>query len=279
MSWQPSAHQRARARVVRRRKLQQALIATIVTVVVFAAIITVVALSPGWDAFKDYFLSWPDARDVTHSIAVGFWINVRMFLVAEVFILIIAVLVAVVRQSKSPLLAPARILAVLYTDLFRGIPTLLVVTVCAVGIPALQLTGFTNSPFWLCTIALVLCYGAYVAEVMRAGILSIHPTQIASADALALRRSQTMRHVVLPQAIRRVIPPLINDFLSLQKDTSLVSAVGVFEALRSATDYQGYHFNGTSVFVAGAFFLIVTIPIARFADWVMVRQIRKEQGR
>ncbi|MGN6723353.1 MAG: amino acid ABC transporter permease [Marmoricola sp.] len=279
MTWQPSAHQIARARIVRRRKLQQAVLATLVTIVVFVAVGAAIVLSPGWDAFKGYFLSGHFAKGVFHSIAVGFWINIRMFLIAEVFILVIAVIVAVVRQSKTPWLAPARIVAVAYTDLFRGVPTLLVVTVCAVGIPALQLTGFTNDPFWLCTIALVLCYGAYVAEVIRAGILSIHPNQIASADALALSRAQAMRHVILPQAIRRVIPPLINDFLSLQKDTALVSTVGVFEALRAATDYQGYHFNGTSLFVAGAFFLVVTIPVARFGDWVMLRQIRKEQGR
>ena len=210
---------------------------------------------------------------------VGFWINIRMFLIAEVAILVLAMLVAVVRQSTTPWLAPARIVAVGYTDLFRGVPTLLVVIICATGIPALRLTGFTNDPFWLCTIALVLCYGAYVAEVLRAGILSIHPTQIASADALALTRSQTIRYVVLPQAVRRVIPPLINDFLSLQKDTALVSTVGVFEVLRASTDFQSYHFNGTSLLVAGAFFLVITIPVARFADWVMIRQIRKEQGR
>lgn len=210
---------------------------------------------------------------------VGFWINVRMFLIAEVAILVLAMLVAVVRQSTTPWLAPARLVAIAYTDLFRGLPTLLVVIICATGIPALQLTGFTNDPFWLCTMALVLCYGAYVAEVLRAGILSIHPTQIASAEALALTRAQAIRYVVMPQAIRRVIPPLVNDFLSLQKDTALVSTVGVFEVLRTSTDFQGYHFNGTSLLVAGAFFLIVTIPVARFGDWVMLRQIRKEQGR
>lgn len=279
MSWQPSAHQIARARVVRRRRVKQALVATLVTIAAFVAVGAAIVLSPGWEAFKAYFLVGHFAKGVFHSVAVGFWINVRMFLIAEVFILIIAVVVAVTRQSTTPWLTPARIVAVAYTDLFRGVPTLLVVTVCAVGVPALQLTGFTNDPFWLCTIALVLCYGAYVAEVIRAGILSVHPNQVASAEALALKRSQTMRYVILPQAIRRVIPPLINDFLSLQKDTALVSTVGVFEALRASTDYQNYHFNGTSLFVAGAFFLVVTIPVARFGDWVMVRQIRKEQGR
>lgn len=279
MTWQPSAHQLARARVVRRQKRKKTLLATVVTIVVFVAIGAAIRLSPGWDPFRAYFLSWHDAKDVLPSIAAGFWINVRMFLVAEVFILLIALVVAVTRQSTSPWLAPARIVAVGYTDLFRGVPTILVVFVCGIGIPALQLTGFTNSPFWLTTIALVLCYGAYVAEVIRAGILSVHPNQIASAEALALKPSQTMRYVVLPQAVRRVIPPLINDFLSLQKDTALVSTVGVFEALRASTDYEGYHFNGTPLFVAGAFFLVVTIPVARFGDWVMVRQIRKEQGR
>jgi polar amino acid transport system permease protein len=279
VSWVPSAHQQARARVVRRRKLKQALLATVVTIVVFVAIGAAIRFSPGWDAFNRYFLHWPDARAVFHSMVVGFWINVRMFLIAEVGILIVAMIVAVVRQSTTPWLAPARIVAVGYTDLFRGVPTLLVVIVCATGIPALQLTGFTNDPFWLCTMALILCYGAYVAEVLRAGILSIHPTQFASADALALSRPQTIRYVVMPQAVRRVIPPLINDFLSLQKDTALVSTVGVFEVLRTATDYQGYHFNGTSLLVAGAFFLVITIPVARFGDWVMIRQIRREQGR
>lgn len=279
MSWQPSAHQRARARVIRRQKRRQALLATIATVVVFVAIGAAIRLSPGWSNFQHYFLSWHDARGVFPAVATGFWINVRMFLVAEVFILIIALVVAVTRQSRTPWLAPARIVAVGYTDLFRGVPTLLVVFICGIGIPALQLTGFTNDPFWLTTIALVLCYGAYVAEVLRAGILSVHPNQIASAEALALKPGQTMRYVVLPQAVRRVIPPLINDFLSLQKDTALVSTVGVFEALRASTDYEGYHFNGTSLFVVGAFFLVVTIPVARFGDWVMIRQIRKEQGR
>lgn len=279
MSWVPSAHQKARARIVRRRKLKRILLATVVTIVVFVAVGAAIRESPGWPAFKGYFLYWPDAKAVFHSMLVGFWINVRMFLIAEVAILALAMLVAVVRQSTSPWLAPARIVAVGYTDLFRGVPTLLVVIIFAEGIPALRLTGFTNDPFWLCTIALVLCYGAYVAEVLRAGILSVHPTQIASADALALTRPQTIRYVVLPQAVRRVIPPLINDFLSLQKDTALVSTVGVFEVLRASTDFQSYHFNGTSLIVAGAFFLVITIPVARFGDWVMIRQIRKEQGR
>jgi polar amino acid transport system permease protein len=148
----------------------------------------------------------------------------------------------------------------------------------ALGVPALQLTGVPNSLFWLTLVALVLSYGAYVAEVVRSGIESIHPSQIASAQALALSRTQTMRHVVLPQALRRVTPPLLNDFVSLQKDTALVSAVGVFEALFAAQDYGNYHFNYTPLLVAAAFFVALTIPLARFTDWLGRRAVRRERG-
>lgn len=278
-SWQPSEHQRARARVVRRRHRRQILIACAATVVVFAALGFAITASSGWPVFRGYFLDWHHAKGSFHAIAQGFWINVQIFLIAEPLILVVAILVAVTRQTKSPLLTPLRILAVVYTDLFRGVPTLLVVFVCALGIPALELSGVTTSLVWLTAIALVLSYGAYVAEVIRAGILSIHPTQWSSAEALALSRGQAMRYVILPQAIRRVIPPIINDFVSLQKDTALVSAVSVEEALRAASDYGSYHFNYTSLFVAGAFFVAMTVPIARFTDWLMIRQMRKEYGR
>lgn len=279
MSWQPSAHQRARARVIRQRHRKQILIAFAATIVVFVALAFGITASAGWPVFRSYFLSWHDAKGSFPAIAHGFWTNVRIFLVAEPLILVLAIAVAVVRQTRSPLMTPLRILAVVYTDLFRGVPTLLVVFVCALGIPALQLSGVTNDLVWLTTVALVLSYGAYVAEVIRAGIMSIHPTQWASAEALALSRTQAMRHVILPQAIRRVIPPIINDFVSLQKDTALVSAVSVEEALRAATDYGSYHFNYTSLFVAAAFFVVMTVPIARFTDWLMLRQMRKEYGR
>jgi polar amino acid transport system permease protein len=279
VSWQPSEHQRARARVIRQRHRKQVLIAFAATIVAFVALGFAITASAGWPVFRAYFLSWPDAKGSFHAIAQGFWINVQIFLIAEPLILVLAIAVAVVRQSKSPLLTPLRILAVVYTDLFRGVPTLLVVVICALGIPALQLSGVTNSLVLLTAIALTLSYGAYVAEVIRAGILSIHPTQWASADALALSRAQTLRHVILPQAIRRVIPPIINDFVSLQKDTALVSAVSVWEALRAASDYQAYHFNGTPLLVAAAFFVVITVPIARFTDWLMLRQMRKEYGR
>lgn len=278
-SWAPSARQLERESVARGLRVRRRLLASIVTVVVLAAVVAGIVSSPGWDRVREYFFSWPDARDSFSSISTGFWINIRIFLVAEPCVLVLGTLVAVTRQTITPWLAPLRLVAVIYTDLLRGVPTILVVGLCGIGIPALNLTGVTTSLFWLTTLALVLCYGAYVAEVVRSGILSIHPTQRASAEALALSRSQTMRYVVLPQAVRRVVPPLMNDLVSLQKDTALISAVGVFEALRAAQDYQGYHFNGTSVLVAAAYFLVVAVPLTRLTDWLMVRAIRREQGR
>jgi polar amino acid transport system permease protein len=238
----------------------------------------VVVSSPGWPTVRETFFSASHAKQAFPTILDGFWINVKLFLVAEPLILLLAIMVAVVRSTTAPALFPLRALAVLYTDLFRGIPTILVVFLFCFGIPALQLQGLTNSFFWLGVTALVLSYGAYVAEVFRAGIESIHPSQLASADALGLTHGQTMRFVVLPQAVRRVVPPLLNDFVSLQKDTALLGAVGVFEALFAARDYANYNFNFTSYLVAAAFFVALTVPLARFTDWLGRRYARRERA-
>ena len=254
------------------------MIATATTVGVLAVLAWLVTSSPGWPRVRATFLSWPDARASFPTIARGFWINVKLFCIAEPIILVVGILVAVTRSTVSPWLTPLRAAAVLYTDLLRGVPTLLVVVLMALGVPALQLTGVPTSLFWLTLVALVLSYGAYVAEVVRSGIESIHPSQVASAQALALSRTQTMRHVVLPQALRRVAPPLLNDFVSLQKDTALVSAVGVFEALFAAQDYGNYHFNYTPLLVAAALFVALTIPLARLTDWLARRAVRRERG-
>jgi polar amino acid transport system permease protein len=277
-TWSPSERQLERLRVRRRLDARARLVAAVATVVVLGLLVLGVVSSPGWPRVRETFLSWPDAKAALPAIASSFGVNVRMFLVAEPLILVVGVLVAVTRVTVAPALFPLRALAVVYTDLFRGVPTLLLVFVVAFGLPALQLRGVTTSLFWLGVVALVLSYGAYVAEVVRSGIESIHPSQIASAQALALSRTQTMRHVVLPQALRRVAPPLLNDFVSLQKDTALVSAVGVFEALFAAQDYGNYHFNYTPLLVAAAFFVALTIPLARFTDWLGRRATRRERG-
>lgn len=278
-AWAPSARQLEREAVVRRQRHQRALTAVVVTLAALGALGLGAVSSPGWDRFRETFLDTGHMRAALPAVWDGFWTNVGLFMVAEPLILVLGIAVAVTRHTVSAWLTPLRLLAVVYTDLFRGVPTILVVMLCAFGIPAMGLSGVTNSLFWLTMVALVLSYGAYVAEVVRAGIESVHPTQLASAEALALSRAQSMRHVVLPQALRRVVPPLVNDFVSLQKDTALVSAVGVSEALRAASDYGNYHFNYSAYLVAAAFFIVVTVPLARLTDWLTARSRRREWGR
>lgn len=274
----PSARQLERNAYRRRQARRRATVAVVSSLAVFAALAAVVVTAPGWQRVRATFFSWADARASFPSIAEAFWLNVRLFLVVELFVLILALIVAVVRIVPSPAMMPLRVLATLYTDLFRGLPTLLVVILVGFGFPALNLAGMPTSLFWLGAIALTLSYGAYVAEVLRAGILSVHPTQWDSGRALGMSYWRTLWHVVLPQAVRRVTPPLINDFVSLQKDTALLSTIGLVEALRAATVYQARTFNFTSIVVAGLFFVVVTIPLARFTDWLVIRQMRREGG-
>jgi len=276
--WTPSVRQVERLAVRRRLRARSALVATVATVLVIGLLLVGVTASPGWPTFRETFLSWPDAVASFPTIWEGFWKNVVMFLVAEPLILLVGALVAITRSTTAPALFPLRLLAVVYTDVLRGIPTILLVFVFCFGVPALRLQGVTNSLMWLGVTALVLSYGAYVAEVFRAGIESVHPSQLASAAALGLSSSQSMRHVVLPQAVRRVVPPLLNDFVSLQKDTALVGAVGVFEALYAARDYANYNFNFTSYLVAAVLFIVLTVPLARFTDWLGRRYARRERA-
>jgi polar amino acid transport system permease protein len=229
-------------------------------------LILVVLLSPGWPTVQETFFDWSHAKAAAPAVLKGFWLNVRLFLLAEPLILVLGLAVAALRATSSPLLAPLRLVAVVYTDLFRGLPTVLVVFLICFGVPALNLQGVTSSLFWLALVALVLSYGAYVAEVFRAGIDSVHPSQVASATALGLTHGQIMRYVVVPQAVRRVLPPLLNDFISLQKDTALVAVVGLSDALGTASDTANFTFNFTPYLVAAALFVALTIPLARFTD-------------
>ena len=277
-AWSPSARELERRGVRRRQRSQQALTATAVTVVVLGVGGWAVTLTPGWDRFQETFLSWEDAKASFPSIREGFWLNVKLFLVCEVFILVLGLAVALARQARSAWLAPLRVVAVVYTDVFRGIPTILLVLIMALGVPALNLEGLTVDPFFWAGVALVMSYGAYVAEVFRSGIDSIHPSQINSASALGLSRPQTLRFVVVPQAVRRVVPPLLNDFVSLQKDTALVAVAGVFDAMFAARDYSAYNFNYTSYVVVAVFFVVMTVPLARFCDWLQRRWMERERA-
>jgi polar amino acid transport system permease protein len=277
-NWQPSEAQLERDAVARRMRRRSTLVASLSALVVFGVLAAVVVSSPGWPTVKATFFDWSAAKDALPDVLEGFWLNVRLFLLAEPIILVLGLAVAAARVSTSPLLMPVRLIAVGYTDLFRGLPTILVVFLICFGVPTLNLQGLTNSLFWLALVALVLSYGAYVAEVLRAGIESVHPSQVASATALGLSRAQALRHVVVPQAVRRVMPPLLNDFVSLQKDTALVASVGLLDALGTASDTANYTFNFTPYVVAAALFVALTVPLARFTDWMGRRAMQRERA-
>lgn len=277
-AWRPSDTQRERLAYRRRQTMRRGGLAAVSTVVVLGALALVMVNSPGWERVKQTYFNVGYVRPLLPDFARAFVLNIKIFLVAEVFILVVALIVAIIRVVPSPALAPVKLLAVVYTDVFRGTPTLLVIFLVGFGIPALQLQGTPTSVFWLGVVALTLSYGAYVSEVIRAGIESIHPSQWAASRSLGLTYAQTLRHVVLPQALRRVMPPLLNDFVSLQKDTALVSVVGLVEILRQAQVDSTRDFNFTPYVAAAGFFILLTIPLARLADWLALRQVRREQG-
>ncbi len=276
--WQPSDRELERRAVRRRQRLRSIAISTGLILVAAAVLTVVVTGSPGWPRFRATFLSWSDAKASFPQILDGFWINVKLFMICEVCILVLGLAVALARTARSPWLAPVRIAAVVYTDLFRGVPTILLILMLGFGVPALRLQGLPDDELFWAGVALVLSYGAYVAEVFRAGIDSIHPSQVSSAVALGLSRPQALRYVVVPQAVRRVVPPLLNDFVSLQKDTALVSAVAVFDAVFAARDYTAFNFNYTPYVVVACFFVALTVPLARFTDWLQRRWLERERA-
>jgi polar amino acid transport system permease protein len=255
-------------------------LSTMSTVVVLAALLAVFLLAPGSQNVRQLFLSptdmWHaligDPAKGYYSVGQALWLNIRMFVVAEAFILVFGMALALVRQSVGPVLLPLRIVATVYVDIFRGVPLILVIYALGFGLPALELTVVsTQSAAVYGVLALVLSYSAYVCEVYRAGLNAVHPSQVAAARAIGLRPAAALRYVILPQAIRNVIPPLLNDFISLQKDTALVSVLGAIEANRAAQIYSETTFNFSSYVVAGALFIILTIPIARFTDYLIAR--------
>jgi polar amino acid transport system permease protein len=248
------------------------------TVVFLAIVIVAVTQSAGWPEVKRTFFDWGDISSSFPDIARAFVLNVKIFLVCEVFVLILALVIAVLRSLPGPVFFPLRALAVIYSDLARGVPTILVIALLGFGAPALQLTGVPRSRVFWAGVGLILVYSGYVAEVYRAGIESVHPSQEAAARSLGLSRFQALRRVILPQAIRRVIPPLLNDFIGLQKDTALVGTLGVVEAFRQAQIDQSATFNGTPYLVAATLFVAITIPLARFTDWLVARDRSRQQA-
>ena len=255
---------------------RNAIISTVSTVVFFAIVIAAIAASPGADKVIDAFFSKSGFEDSFEPIVEGFWLNVKLMVVAEVLVLVIGLLVAVIRSLPGPVLAPLRIVALVYTDVFRAIPLILVIFMVGFGLPALRLDFISDrSVFTYGVVALVLVYSAYVAEVYRAGIDSVHPSQAAGARSLGLTQLQSMRFVILPQAIRRVIPPLLNDFIGLQKDTALVGLLGLVEVARAAENFSAETFNFTGYTMAALLFIAITIPLARTTDFLINRDRRR----
>jgi polar amino acid transport system permease protein len=273
-----SERQLARERFRRRATVRSAAIATVSTAVVGTALFLVVTGSPGWPRVRATFLSLHQARLSFPSILDGLWLNLRLLVICGALILVFGMVLALMRTLRGPVFFPVRLLATAYTDFFRGLPLLICLLVLAYGVPALRLQGVTTNGTYLGGAALVLTYSAYVAEVFRAGIESVHPSQRAAARSLGLTAAQTLRRVVLPQAVRRVVPPLLNDLVSLQKDTGLVSIVGVVDAVYAAQIFTGRTFNYTSYLVAAALFIALTIPMTRLTDWITYRMNRRQNA-
>jgi polar amino acid transport system permease protein len=253
------------------------LIAVVSTVVFFTALILIVINSPGWPEVRRAFFNGEFFADSFPQVAERFLINVQIFMIAEVFILILGLFIAVLRSLPGPVFFPIRILSIGYTDLFRGVPTILVIYILGFGAPALQLQGIPDSELFWGIVALVLVYSAYVAEVYRAGIESVHPSQVAAARSLGLSRWKSLRFVVLPQAVRHVVPPLLNDFIGLQKDSALLALIGVLETFRrSQVDVAG-SFNFTPYLATALLFILITIPLARVTDWLVNRERARRQ--
>ncbi len=256
----------AREAAKRHRARRGQAIAALSSVVVLGGLVALVLTSPGWSAVRDTFFSWSAFRDAFPHVLSAFWLDVKLFCVVEAVVLVLGLVIALLRTSRAPALFPLRLLATVFVDLFRGIPTIILVYLVGFGIPALELSGLPTDPIVLGGIALTLSYAGYVAEVYRAGIRSVHRGQRDAALAIGLTEAQALRYVILPQAIRRVGPPLLNDFIALQKDVALVSLLGVAEAFQTAQVITALTFNYTPLMAAALLYLCVTVPLARLVD-------------
>jgi polar amino acid transport system permease protein len=271
-AWFPSPLQRERDSYRRARARRSLVIAGASTVVFVTAAVYAVTSSPGWPRVRDSFFDLQVARVALPQVLYGLRLNFYVWIGAAVGMLVFGLLLAILRTLQGPVFWPLRAFATVYVDLFRGLPVIIVLYVVGFGVPGLRLQGVPTDTIVLGAVALTLTYSAYVAEVLRAGIESVHPSQRAAARSLGLSGPQTLRYVVLPQGVRRVVPPLLNDLVSLQKDAGLISILGIpLDALRNAQIVEAEYFNYTPYVVAGLLFVLFTIPLTRLADWAMRR--------
>jgi polar amino acid transport system permease protein len=262
----------------RRQRRASIVIATVSTAVVIGLLIVLIPQTAGWERVKDSFFNGEVLGDSLPRLLHAFWLDVKIFLWSVPFIFMLAMALALSRNVRNPVLFPMRLFAAIYTDVFRGVPVILTIYLIGFGVPGLRIDWLPNTPLFWGTVALILAYSAYVSEVFRAGIESVHESQRAAARSLGLSSSQTMRSVVLPQALRRVVPPLMNDLVSLQKDVALVSLIGPIEMLRQAGIDQANTFSFTPYVGAALIFLCVTIPLTRLTDWLMHRERQRMAG-
>jgi polar amino acid transport system permease protein len=234
--------------------------------------------TPGWSRVQTSFFDWETAVKAFPRVLDGLWLNLRVLFFASVSVIVVALLLALATTLRNPVLTPIRLFAKGYIDLFRGTPLIITLYLVGFGIPGLRIEGLGRiAPEILGTIALTLTYSAYVAEVFRAGIESIHPSQRLAARSLGLSYSQSVRLVVLPQAVRKVVPPLMNDFVALQKDVGLISVLGAVDAVRGAQIEVAHFANFTPYILAGLFFVLLAIPTVRLTDWLSARMAKREQ--
>ncbi|EYT53254.1 ABC transporter permease [Leucobacter sp. UCD-THU] len=274
--FEPSAIELER-RAYRRARRQRSILVSIASTLVFAAVIAVVLVnSPGWSRVSDTFFDLEVAVASFPRVIEGLWLNIQVLFVAAVGVAVLGTLLAIARTLKGPVFTPIRLIAAGYTDIFRGIPVLLVLYLVGFGIPGLELTGRMPAQFWG-TIALILSYSAYVAEVLRAGIDAVHPSQRLAARSLGLSHGKTLRLVVMPQAVRKVTPALMNDFVSMQKDVGLISVLGAVDAVRAAQIEVASSYNFTPYVLAGVLFVLLSWPFIRLTDWMTARAQKREQ--
>lgn len=276
-AYRPSELQQTRAAFRRRQTMRSIVIAAVSTAVLGVAVVFAVMGSPGWASVKATFLDAHEARASFVPILRGLWLNIQLLFFSAIGALAVGLLVATLRTLRAPVFFPVRAAATTYTYLFRGLPLIIILYVFAFGVPGLRLTG-TPSVFVLGVLAFIITYGAYLAEVFRAGIESVHPSQRMAARSLGLTYRQTMRFVVLPQAVRRVAPALLNDLVSLQKDVGLLSLAGPIDAIRAAQIAQQESFNYTPYIVAGVLFILLALPVIAVTDWVTLRAARRQSS-
>ena len=274
---EPSPLHRERLAYRRRQTIRSVVVAAVSTVTLGVLLVVAVTGAPGWDRVKESFLDADVARAALPDILRGLWLNIRLLAFCAVGAMLVGLATALLRTLRPAVFFPLRALATSYTYVFRGAPLIIVLYLLTFGVPGLRLTG-TPTVLVLGGIALVITYGAYLAEVFRAGIESVHPSQRAAARSLGLTYRQTTRHVVLPQAVRRVAPPLLNDLVALQKDVGLISLAGPIDAIRAAQIQTAETYDFTPYVVAGGLFVLLAIPLIAVTDWVTLRAARRQSA-